>query len=522
MASVEIAASSVSGDNPLFKNVSWNIVGLSAPSLVALYAFPRLIHGFGADRFGMLTLVWALVGTASIFDLGLNRALTAALSTRMAEGSAKRGINDLIWISLLCVGLAGAAVGCGVALAAPWLVHSYLNIPHGLQIDALRSLRILGLCIPCVLGANAFIGILAALHRFDYINAVRIPAGIVSFVGPLISLHFSANVSAAVIALTVARASGLLAYAFLCLRLIPTLLKFRRIKWDLLPSLLQTGGWMTVSTVVSTVNGNIERFILGSLCTLTVVAHYATPNEIISRTSVISVAISGVLFPSFASHASRYARTGLREVCTQGHRYLLMAAFPLLFTIAAMAEPGLRLWLGWEFAAASWRILQILAVCGFLNSLNQMPLALLQASGNSKTCARFQLLEAPFYLLSMWASVTLFGGIGAAGVNALRLIVEMTFFMWAARRVLGEFGKSLRTSVVAVAPCLLAFGAAMALTTDVSRLVLLSCVLACFFTVSWRYLIPHSSKARLSRRAIESWVMSTFRLEYGKSVAPEP
>ena len=118
--------------------------------------------------------------------------------------------------------------------------------------------------------------------------------------------------------------------------------------------------------------------------------------------------------------------------------------------------------------------------------------------------------------------IYLFGGIGAAGVNALRLIVEMTFFMWAARRVLGEFGKSLRTSVVAVAPCLLAFGAAMALTTDVSRLVLLSCVLACFFTVSWRYLIPHSGKARLSRRAIESWVMSTFRLQYGKSVAPEP
>jgi hypothetical protein len=59
----------------LARNVVWNLIGSGAPILVAVFCIPILAKGLGTDRFGVLVLVWALIGYASLFDLGLGRAL---------------------------------------------------------------------------------------------------------------------------------------------------------------------------------------------------------------------------------------------------------------------------------------------------------------------------------------------------------------------------------------------------------------------------------------------------------------
>ena len=46
----------------LKRSLAWNAVGTLLPVLAAVVAVPLLIDGLGDDRFGLLTLVWALVG----------------------------------------------------------------------------------------------------------------------------------------------------------------------------------------------------------------------------------------------------------------------------------------------------------------------------------------------------------------------------------------------------------------------------------------------------------------------------
>src|SRR5438876_3369213 len=60
----------------LARNTVWNLLGSGAPMLLAVFCIPILIRGLGTDRFGVLTLAWALIGYASLFDLRLRRALT--------------------------------------------------------------------------------------------------------------------------------------------------------------------------------------------------------------------------------------------------------------------------------------------------------------------------------------------------------------------------------------------------------------------------------------------------------------
>src|SRR6266853_237853 len=127
----------------LARNTVWNLIGSGAPLLVAVFCIPILIRGLGNERFGVLTLTWTLIGYASLFDLGLGRALTQLVARKLGAGE-EREVPTLVWTSLvlmLLLGMVGAGV---VVLFSPWLVHSVLNVPAALQRETLQSFYLLG------------------------------------------------------------------------------------------------------------------------------------------------------------------------------------------------------------------------------------------------------------------------------------------------------------------------------------------------------------------------------------------
>src|SRR5882672_3000887 len=80
----------------LARNTVWNLVGSGAPMIVAVVCIPILIRGLGKDRFGVLTLAWALIGYASLFDIGLGRALTQLVAKKLGSGEDHE-IPALAW-----------------------------------------------------------------------------------------------------------------------------------------------------------------------------------------------------------------------------------------------------------------------------------------------------------------------------------------------------------------------------------------------------------------------------------------
>ena len=95
----------------LARNAVWNIVGQLAPMLVAVFAIPRLIHGLGPARFGVLTIAWMVVGYFGFFDLGLGRALTKLVADKL--GSQKEHeLPQLVWSSIAAICLLGFVLTC--------------------------------------------------------------------------------------------------------------------------------------------------------------------------------------------------------------------------------------------------------------------------------------------------------------------------------------------------------------------------------------------------------------------------
>ena len=61
-------------------NVLLNLAGTITPALAGLLFTPYIYQHLDAEQFGILTLIWAIIGYFSLFDMGAGRALTYKLS----------------------------------------------------------------------------------------------------------------------------------------------------------------------------------------------------------------------------------------------------------------------------------------------------------------------------------------------------------------------------------------------------------------------------------------------------------
>lgn len=418
----------------LARNTIWNLIGSGAPMLVAVFSIPILIHGLGKERFGVLALAWALIGYASLFDLGLGRALTQLVARKLGAGE-DREVPTLVWTSLLLMLLLGVAGAVVVVFASPWLVHRALNVPAALQPETLKSFYLLGLSIPLVISTAGLRGVLEAYQKFGVINALRIPMGVFSFACPLLILPFSHSLFPIVGILVVGRVIGWAAHLLLCLHIVPELRT--KIAWQGTAArpLLRFGGWMTVSNIISPLMVTLDRFLIGALVSLAAVAYYATPYEVVTKFLLVPGALVAVMFPAFStSFAQDRGRTArIYKGCVKTIALILL---PVTVGAIVLARTGLTIWLGADFAAHCFRVMQWLAVGVLLNSLATVPFALVQGVGRPDLTAKLHLIELPLYLLSLWWLVSAFGIVGAAMAWTLRVAVDGAVLFGMAQRFL--------------------------------------------------------------------------------------
>jgi O-antigen/teichoic acid export membrane protein len=418
----------------LARNTVWNLIGSGAPLIVAVFSIPILIHGLGKDRFGVLTLAWALIGYASLFDIGLGRALTQLVAKKLGSGEDHE-IPTLAWTSLLLMlglGIGGAAV---IIAISPWLVHHGLKVPEALQPEVVIAFRLLGLSVPVVIVTAGLRGLLEAHQRFKLLNALRIPIGVFTFAGPLLVLPFSQSLVPVVGVLVAGRFVGCLAHLWLCLRVVPELRK--RIIWHR-PSagpLLRFGGWMTVSNVVGPLMVTLDRFLIAGLISVTAVAYYATPYEVVTKLWLVPGAVVGVMFPAFSTSFA-HNRERASVLYDRSVKYIFLILFPVVLLMIALAQNGLTLWLSADFARHSTRVLQWLAVGVLANGLALVPFSFVQGIGRPDLTAKLHLLELPIYLGMLVWLIHADGIEGAAIAWTVRSVVDALALFIMGRRFL--------------------------------------------------------------------------------------
>ncbi len=373
-----------------------------------------------------------LVGYVGLLDLGLGRALTRVVAERTGTPleAALPGLARAVYV--LLAGL-GFALGAALYAFAPWLCTGVLRVPGDMQAEAVLALRILAACLPFVTLGSALRGLLEARHHFGWVNAIRLPLGVLSFVAPMLVALRTDDLGAICLSLTALRVLGMLAHFFACRRTAPGLVAAGRLDWGGMREMFGYGAWLTVSNLVGPLLLYVDRFVIGALATLAAVAFYTAPYEVVTRLWLLPAALSGVLFPAFAaSHATDPVRT--RRLYRQGLAAIFAAVLPVALLGGVFAEDWLALWLGSEYAARGAGVAQILCAGIVVNSLGYVPFTLLQAGGRADLAAKVHLAELPVYVAVLALLVASAGIEGAAWAWTLRSVADAVILSVLAQR----------------------------------------------------------------------------------------
>jgi len=427
-------ASSLTASVLLARNAGWSLAGNLLPLLVAIACVPVLVRGLGSEKFGLLSVIWVVVGYFAVFDLGFGRALTKLVAERLGHEKSEE-IPDLVVTALGIVTCLGLLAACLIATISPWLIRDVLKTPNGLVADGTIAFWVLSAGLPFLIVSGALIGFLQAHQRFRAFSAIRMLTGSLTFAGPALALIWTPSVAAAAASITVSRALAVVVYGLYCFRAFPEVWHDGRFRKRLVKPLLDFGGWFTVSNVLGPIMVYLDRFVIGAVLSLSAVAYYTTPYEAVTRLSMFPTALVNVLFPAFTTSFVA-DRERLVRLYDAGWKLVLIAMGPVAALIVLFAPEGLSLWVGPDFASRSTSVMRWLVVGVLVNSLARLPAALVQGAGRPDLVAKLHVAELPLYLTGMWWALHVFGLVGVAAAWTVRIAVDtLALFVMGARLV---------------------------------------------------------------------------------------
>jgi O-antigen/teichoic acid export membrane protein len=417
----------------LRRNTLWSLAGTGLPLLLGAVTIPYLIRKTGVEAFGVLTLVWALIGYFSLFDFGLGRALTQQVSAARSAGHDAR-LPSLVKTGLWFTAATGAAGGLILAALADQLAFNWLNVSVPLQPSTGWALLLAAIGIPLTTVTTGLRGILEAYEDFKAVSLLRIGLGAANFGLPALSaMLISTSLAWMVASLIIARVVVLLAHVWLVHRKLPVGWASARFNKENMRGLLSFGAWMTVTNIIGPLMVTADRFVISAVLGASVVAYYTVPFEILMRVLVVPAALTSALFPKLAAvmttdwpEAKRLHRKCLKIITA--------VLLPICLIIAVGSKWGMTLWLGPDFAENSWTIVSVMAIGLLLNGVAYLPFAAIQAAGDARTTASLHMLELAVYIPVLFFSLKFFGLIGAAIAWDVRVAMDLAFLLIYAKK----------------------------------------------------------------------------------------
>lgn len=402
----------------LRKNTIWNVVGSVVPLIAAIAFIPYCLNRLGSEAFGILTLIWALIGYFSLFDFGIGRALTCEIGKLAPAGMIDKAVTAIRagLVLTLMTGMAGGFLMWGLST---YLATDWLGITPGFQADALQAFQVAAVGVVFTTVASGLRGAQEGLERFKTANINKIVMGLCTFSLPALAIAVhGAFLYPIVVYLVAARFLVLVLNAY---QLRDFLLgagggsivgQFR--------SLYSFGAWVTVSGVIGPLMVYGDRFFVSAAVGATLLPLYAIPQEGLQRLLLIPAAFCGALLPRL----SGFAAADKRALFMKSYKRLALGMLLVCGVGAVLAYPVLALWLSTDFAQDAIHLVLILMVGIWINSVAMVPFTYLHAKGNARLTALFHIGELVVYIASLFYLVHAFGLIGAALAWVLRVALD--------------------------------------------------------------------------------------------------
>lgn len=413
-------------------HISWNLFGLGLPLLIAAVTVPHLLHALGGERFGLLALAWGLIGYAGALDLGIGRATTqriAALRDSGQNAEIAAVLATATRLTLAASGIGMLLISCGALMGVGALLH----VNEVSQSEMQTAILLLGLALPMQAVSATYRGVNEAYLSFRNISVLRIVLGAANFGLPYLITLYSMRVDALIASLVASRGIALYFYRNFALACLPSDCERKaRYSKAVARQLFQFGGWFTVSSVISPLLVQADRFLIAALIGASAVTVYVIPYELTVQTLILSSAVTTVAFPAI----SRLLATDNDAAQRLFKLWLLRVAAVMVVALGGLAlvlPLVLALWLHKPADPNSVLVGRILCLGVIANSIGAMYFALLHAKGRTKATALVHICEFPLFIVLLALLIHFFGVVGGAVAWSVRMTADAMLMMAVSR-----------------------------------------------------------------------------------------
>lgn len=424
----------------LGRHTLFNLGAAILPMVIALATVPLYLGYIGAERYGVLAVIWALLGYFGFFDLGFGRAVTQRMARFSGNSDADR--SNLLWTALLSTFVLGLLASVLLWLVSEYVVLNKISMSAGSRAEASGAVAWMLLALPVLLPSSVLQGALQARLRFVEVNAIQLACNLISQLLPL-AVAASGQVEL-----------KMLVPAVLASRVLMAALLFRQSRLNVpligrplvdrvhLKALLAYGGWVSVMTFLAPLLVTIDRLIIATLSGAKAVTSYTVPYDLVSRTMVISGSLSTALFPRLASASPQQAR----ELAERATTVLVAVMTPVVIIGTFLVQPFLNAWVGQALAKSSAGVGEFILLGVWVNALVIPHQARLMATSNPRVVVMIYLVEIPIYLCILWFGIRYWGIVGAAVAWTLRVVIDTGMLL----RLNGAFIQTVKLAAVSM------------------------------------------------------------------------
>ena len=411
----------------LKQNTLYNLLGNGLPLVAAAITIPYLLNKLGNEQFGVLSLIWALIGYFGVFDFGVGRALTYEVS-RNVQSVGKEKIDKIIKAGLVLTVLTGI-LGAGIIyfLIAPH-ASTWFKLSPAIYSTARNVFEITALGIIPTTLTSGLRGALEGFQRFLESNTNRLILGTMMFAVPAFVVWVEGpNLQLVTVGLVATR---FLVCALALLQLRKHLRGSFKISGQDIKPLMNFGVWVTVSGLLSPLMVYGDRFFVSAAVGAQALPLYAIPQEGLQRLLIVPAALTAALLPRLA--ATREPMD-LQILYRQNIRRIAVTMFFVLLCASLLAAPILKIWISEDFATKTSMIIVVLCVGLWFNSMAQMSITLLHSIGKPKLAAVAHMIELPLYIGAVILLTSMFGVLGAALAWTGRVMLDFFIFNYFAK-----------------------------------------------------------------------------------------
>jgi O-antigen/teichoic acid export membrane protein len=399
------------------RSVTSSYLRTVAQAVVALVLTPVLVHGLGKTEYGIWTLVLSLAVYLELFEFGLGAATVKSVAEDEARGDrerTRRSIATSFWM-LAVPGVAALLFGGLIAAVFPLVFDIPATSDAATRILVLLIALDLAISIP----SDTFGNTLMALQRYDLINLTLVVVLFAQAIAWAVVMALDGGLVALGVVTVVLSLAGQLSRFLIVRRLMPGIsVSPRLVDRERVRPLAGLSVWYALAELSTLVIARLDVVVVGLVVGVPEAAVYAVGQKLAFLAQQAIQPITLTFFPHASELAARRDREGLRATILTGTRVSMAVAGPITITLALLAEPTLRVWVGDDFAEGSL-VVVYLAAATAVSALTRTGFEMLQGAGIARPAALVSVFEAT---LNLSLSIVLGRSMGLQGVALATLI----------------------------------------------------------------------------------------------------